>query len=216
MVFFEKKVSESWGRGLMGLHEYRVVFVVVTGVLALLAASPALSRLLVLPRTEFFTELWVLGPNHKAEDYPYNVSVGREYNVFLGIGNRVGYCGYYLVEVKFRNSSQSRPDSFNRTPSSLPSLFNITAFVEDEGVWEKSLTFSFDYRHDETFSRVDFYSMTFNGVVLDLSGYSTAWDLERNEFLGDLFFELWIYSDAVRDFQYHERFVNLRLNMTGS
>ncbi|MEA2089984.1 MAG: hypothetical protein U9O89_04415, partial [Thermoproteota archaeon] len=69
------------GSGLMGLEEHRFVFFVVVGVLALVVASPALSRLLVLPRTEFFTELWILGPNRKAEGYPYNITSNQEYKV---------------------------------------------------------------------------------------------------------------------------------------
>ena len=200
----------------MGLEEYRVVFVVFTGILALIVASPALSRLLVLPRTEFFTELWILGPNHRAEDYPFNITRNHNYSVFLGIGNRLGYCAYYLVEVKFRNLTQSAADSFNRTPSGLPALFNITAFVEDEGVWEMPLTFSFDYNYNETVSRVEFNGLTLNGVALDMSDYTAAWDPDKMGFFGDLFFELWLYNDTVGGFEYHERFVSLRLNMTGS
>jgi hypothetical protein len=200
----------------MSLGEYRVLFLVVTGILALVVASPALSRLLVLPRTEFFTELWILGPDHMAEDYPFNISRNQDYGVFLGIGNRLGYCAYYLVEVKFRNLTQSAADSFNRTPSSLPSLFNITAFVEDEGVWELPLTFSFDYDYNETVLMVEFNSLTLNDATLDIGNCTAVWDSEKNGFFGDLFFELWIYNGTVGGFQYHERFVNLRLNMTGS
>ena len=200
----------------MSLHECRVLFVVVTGILALLAASPALSRLLVLPRTEFFTELWVLGPNRMAEDYPFNISRGHNYSVFLGIGNRLGYCGYYLVEVKFRNRTQSAPDSFNRTPSSLPSLFNIAAFVEDEAVWELPLQFSFDYVWDEGLSKVDFLGLRLNGVWLNMTDYTVSWDPDKREFRGFLFFELWLYNVSSNVFQYHGRFVGLRLNMTAS
>ncbi|MGC9346393.1 MAG: DUF1616 domain-containing protein [Candidatus Bathyarchaeales archaeon] len=200
----------------MSLQEYRVLFLVVIGVLALIAASPALSRLLVLPRTEFFTELWLLGPNHRAEDYPFNITRNSNYSMFLGIGNRLGYCAYYLVEVKFRNQSQPGPDSFNRTPSGLPALFNITAFVADEGIWEKPITFSFNYTHNEMFSRVEFYNMRLNDVWLNMTGYTVSWDSEKNGFYGQLFFELWIYNGTIGSFQYHERFVGLWLNMTVS
>lgn len=185
---------------------------------ALLVASPALSRLLVWPRTEFFTELWLLGPNHMAEDYPYNVSRSQNYSVFLGIGNHLGYCAYYSVEVKFRNQTQSTPTSFgplaNRTPSSLPSLYNITAFVADEKVWERTLTFSFDYTYNETLSRVEFLSLTLNDVMLDLRGYETIGNQSRSEFAGYLFFELWVYNSTINNFQYNGRFVSLKLNMT--
>jgi hypothetical protein len=200
----------------MSLQEYHVLFVGVTGILALIVASPALSRVLVYPRTEFFTELWILGPNRMAEDYPFNISRNDDYNVFLGIGNRLGYCAYYLVEVKFSNLTQSMPDSFNRTPSSLPSLFNITAFVADEQVWELPLTFSFDYGYNETLLQIQFYRLTLNDVVLDMKNHTVTWDSEKKGFFGNLYFELWIYDDVIDTFRYHERFVNLRLNMTSS
>jgi hypothetical protein len=201
----------------MSLGDYRVLFVAVTGVLALIVASPALSRLLVYPRTEFFTELWVLDVSHRAESYPFNITRNQNYSVFLGIGNRLGYCAYYVVQVKFRNQTQPAPTSFGpieeRVPSSLPSLFNITAFVADEQIWELPLTFSFDYDYNETLSQVEFYGLTLNGVVLDMKGYTINWDSEKREFLGYLFFELWIYNSDVSSFQYHGRFVGLRLNM---
>lgn len=218
MVFVKEKVWESWKCGLMNVNEYRVLFLVVTGVLALLVASPAMSRILVYPRTEFFTELWILDANRRAEDYPFNIARNYNYSIFLGIGNRLGYSAYYLVEVKVRNQSQPAPTSFgpieNRTPSILPSLFNITAFVADEQVWDLPLTFSFDYGYNETLSQVEFYSLTLNGVALNLNDYLVVWDSSRKGFLVNLFLELWIYNDNLSDFQYHGRFVGLWLNMT--
>ena len=198
----------------MRVEEYGVFFVVVVGILALVVASPALSRLLVYPRTEFFTEFWILGPDRMAEDYPFNISSDEEYKVFLGVGNRLGYCCYYLVEVKFRNESMSTPDSFNRSPSSLRSLFNVSAFVADETVWEIPLTFSFGYGVNESSLKVRFDSLVLNDVELDLSDYMVAWNSTKNGFFGFLFFELWIYDETVDGFTYHERFLRLMLNMT--
>ena len=202
----------------MNIEEYRTVFLVATAIVALLVASPALSRLLVYPRTEFFSELWLLGPNHMAEDYPFNISRNQNYKVFLGIGNRLGYCAYYLVEVKFRNQTQSAPTALgplgNRTPSSLPSLFNITAFVGDEEVWEMPLTFSFNYGFDESRLQAVFHNMTLNDVALNLDGYVTRWNSTRRVFYGDLLFELWLYNKTAGNFQYHERFLSLLLNIT--
>jgi len=192
----------------------------VTGILALLVASPALSRLLVYPRTEFFTELSLLDLNHRAENYPYNITRGLNYSVFLEIANHLGYTAYYLVEVKFRNQTQSAPTSFgplaNRTPSSLPSLYNITVFVADEEVWEREVVFSFNYGFNETLLKVEFFNMTLNGVERDLRGLSTAWNASSNRFYGNLVFELWLFNASSSAFQYHERFVDLKLNMTVS
>ena len=54
----------------MNLQEYKVLLLVVTAVLALLVASPALERLLIYPQTEFFTEISLLGPEHMTENFP--------------------------------------------------------------------------------------------------------------------------------------------------
>ena len=176
-------------------------------------ASPALQRLLVYPQTDFFTELWLLGPQHKAENYPFNITRNQNYDVFLGIENHLGHCGYYLVQVKFRNQTQPAADSFNHTPSSLPSLYNVVAFVADKETWELPVHFSFDYTYDENLTQVIFNRMMFNNVELAINGSSAVWDPQKSSFFGNLFFELWIY-DATGNFQYHERFVGLRLNMT--
>jgi len=202
----------------MNLSEYKVFFIVVTAVVALFVASPVLSRVLVYPRTEFFSEMWLLGPNHKAEGYPYNISRGQNYTVFLGIGNQLGYCLYYVVEVKFRNETQSAPTSFgpieNRTPSSMPSLFNISAFVTDEQDWELPMSFSFDYEVSLDRSQVIFHNLTLNDEILGLDGYSTAWNGTRTVFFGNLMFELWIYDAQATALSYHGRFVDLKFNMT--
>jgi hypothetical protein len=198
----------------LDVRNYQVLFLVVVAVTALLVASPALSRLLVWPRTDFFTELWILGPNHMAEDYPYNVSRDQNYSVFLGIGNRLGHLACYSIAVKFRNQTQPAADSFNRTFSSLPALYNVSAFVPDEQVLELPLTFSLNYSYSDALSRIEFHSLTLNGVLLGLTDCTATWDSGRNEFMGNLFFEAWIYNATVGDFQYHERFVSLRLNMT--
>jgi len=198
----------------MNLSERRILFVVVSGILILLVASPALSRLLVFPRTEFFTEFWILDSNHGTRDYPFNVTLTRDYNVFLGIANRLGYCAYYSVEVKFRNQTQSAPSRFNHTSSSLPALCNISAFVADQGVLEQPLTLSFVYQYNESLSRVELRSLELNGVESNLNNTTIDWDLKENGFRGVLFFELWIYNGTSSSFQYHDRFLSLRLNMT--
>ena len=202
----------------MNLNEYKVLFIVVTAVVALFVASPVLSRVLVYPRTEFFSEMWISGPNHKAESYPYNISKGQDYAVFLGIGNQLGYCAYYVVEVKFRNETQSAPASFgpveNRTPSSMSSLFNVSAFVADQQNWELPMSFSFDYGVSLDKSSVVFHSLTLNNQVLGLQGYVVAWNGTRSVFFGNLVFELWIYNAQATALSYHGRFVDLKFNMT--
>ena len=201
----------------MNLKKYRIAFVVATFIVALLVASPALQRLLVLPSPERFTELWLLGTNHEAQGYPFNITQGQNYTIYLGIGDRLGSGAYYVVEVKFRNQSQPGVNSSENTGSNMPPLYNISAFVADQQVWEKLLTFSIDYTYNANSSRVDFSSLRMNDVLLDLSGNSAEWNSTTNGFFGNLFFELWIYdpdNSAILTFRYNERFVGLWLNMT--
>ena len=198
----------------MNLQEYKTLLLVVTAILALLVASPALQRLLVYPQTEFFTEMWLLGPEHKAENYPFNITLNENYSVFLEVSNHLGQCAYYEVQVKFRTQNQSAPDAFARTPSSLLPLHSFSVIVADKEAWELPVTFSFDYSYDENNSQVIFNRMLFNGAALNLDGYSATWDVEKSRFFGNFFFELWIYNDAVGGFTYHERYNDLKFNMT--
>ncbi len=198
----------------MNLQEYKVVILVVTAVVALIVASPALQHVLVYPQTEFFTELWLLGPNHTAQDFPHNITRGESYHAFLGIANQLGRCAYYEVQVKFRNSTQSAPDIFNRTASILPPLYSLNVFVADKEEWELPLTFGFDYSYENGSSQVIFNRLMLNNEQLNLNGYSAYWDSNRTAFFGNLIFELRIYNDTISNFQYHERFVDLKFNMT--
>lgn len=186
-------------------------------IVALLVASPALLRLIVYPRTEFFTELWLLGPNHKAEDYPFTITRGQNYTVFLDIANHLGYTAYYLVEVKFRNSTQPAPIGSGLppvyAPSSVPSLYNFSIFVADEGVSELPLIFSFDYANS-TLSTLQMHGLALNGVPLNIANCSISWNGQSKVFGGYLFFEAWIYNNNLSGFNYHDRFVSLSLNMT--
>jgi hypothetical protein len=125
-----------------------------------------------------------------------------------------------VMEIKFRNDTQSMPSSFgpveNLTPSSLPSLYNVSAFVPDAQSWELPVRFSFDYAYNLTSLLVHFYNMTFNGVILNMSSYVAAWNSTTRQVFGSLFFEAWIYNATTSVFQYHDRFVSLVFNMTVS
>jgi hypothetical protein len=228
----------------VNLTQYKTLFIVVTAVLALLVASPALQRVLVYPQTEFFTGLSLLGPGHMAENYPHNITDGQDYSVFLGIANQLGACAYYQVEVKFRNATQPAPDNLNGTPSSMPSLYNLPVFVADKQNLEIPVNFGFNYSFQSvartvsvsvtvpggpgqnatieqrteniTLLQANFGSLNFNGETLNLHGYSSDWNSQTNVFYGNLIFELWIYNATIGSFQYNQRFVDLKLNMTST
>jgi hypothetical protein len=175
----------------------------------LLAALPAVSVLVTLPKTgEKFSELWLLGPGHMAEDYPLNITAGQPYTVYLGIGNHMGTSTYYTVYVKFRNQTQPLPNSTLSEPSSLPPSHEIRAFVQDGQTWERLITFSVWYENSSFVNRL---------VINDRSVWtnsSAVWDPERDGFYYQLFLELWIYDTASKNSEFHNRFVTMWLNMT--
>ena len=203
----------------MNLLKVKAVLVVLTAVLALIVASPALLRVLASPQTDFYTELWLLDSAHSANNYPSNILQGSSYTMYLDIANHLGYCGYYVIEVKLRNDVMHYPGSFNHTPVNLPSLYNLTAFVPNKSTWELPITFSFTYSFtynvNYTNSQINFNEMTLNGAILNLKGYSTTPRSHApNGFFGNIYFELWLYNYTTGELQYNDRYVNLPLNMT--
>ena len=198
---------------ILKLQQVKVIFIVVAAVLALLVASPALQHFLVYPQTDSFTELSLLGPGHIAGNYPYNITQNENYTVYLGITNNLGSCAYYQVEVKFGNESLSVPNVFNSSASASPALYNINTFVANKESYELPVTFSLDYLTVNE-STVVFNSLMFNGEKLNLAGLSSSWNATSNVFYSDLIFELWLYNAGTNSFQYNDRFVDLKLNMT--
>lgn len=212
----------------MNLDYYRTLFMVVTLGLALIAASPALA--LVMPfgdSSEQFSEFWLLNSNHAAEDYPFNVSAGEMYSVFIGVGNHMGNPEYYKVYVKFGNITQL---VFNSSePSSLSPLYEFQGFVGDGNFWESPMTFGFqnvslvdkvlsvdnvtvNVPIEDAFLSV--YEVTINGMVFPVDAH-TSWDAENGGFYFRLSFELWRYDVDLHSFRFDGLSVGLRLNMTG-
>jgi len=199
----------------MNLEEYRTVFVTGSLVLMLIATAPTLSLIIAFPRgSERFSELWLLGPNHMMEDYPFNVEVNQTHRVFVGVGNHLGDSAYYIVYVKFRNRTQPLPDMSSSEPSPLPPLYEFQFFVEDGETWESLLMFEIldaAVRGDSVFVG----GVAIDGVAFSVDCFS-VWDSEDSGFYYQLFFELWLYDVALQSFRYHDRFVGIWLNMTGS
>ena len=74
--------------------------------------------------------------------------------------------------------------------------------------------FAIDYvLLQQNFSLVQ--NVSINGMVFPVN-CTSSWDSDRNGFYYQMFFELWLYNMTSSNFQYHNRFVDLWLNMTGS
>lgn len=197
---------------MWSLSAYRSVFIAVGLIGVILCLVPAAVMLVPPPDAERFSELYVLGPGHKAEDYPFNVSEGNSYSVILGVGNHMANSMYYGVYVKFRNPTE--PLANSNTSSSLPALYDYRVFLRDGQVWEGNLTFSFS-------------TIFFNGNnslvgrmrvnnFESVEDKTTTWDNESSGYYYQLFVELWEYNQTDNGLFYDGRFVGLWLNMTSS
>ena len=83
---FERLLPASNGRGRLAM----------TG---LLLTAGFIALALLSPRAERFTEFYVLGQEGLAESYPYDVAVGSQVPVVVGIANEEGQERAYRVEV---------------------------------------------------------------------------------------------------------------------
>lgn len=182
--------------------------------LTLVAASPMLGVVMPMGNSERFSEFWLLGPDHLAEDYPFTVGVGEVYSVFIGVGNHMENSEYYMVHMKFSNSTKFLPDILDGVPSSLPNLYDFRFFAGDDEACESAVTFEFEdvTIEDDT---VVVGSIAINGVSLPVVA-SADWDSENQGYFFELFFELWRYDVESDDFMFDNRYVGLRLNITAS
>ena len=198
----------------MKFQDYRTVFQVSSLALVLLAASPALSLIVSFPQGgESFSELWLLGPNQMAENFPFNIQVGEKNSLFLGVRNHLGNSAYYLVSVKFRNQTQPLPSINSSEPSSLPSIHEFQFILADGNVWETPVTFEVLDASVEGDLMV-IRSISINGKIVQVDCRSIR-DSDRNEFYFKLFFELWVYNSKSSTFEFDERFVGIWLTVTG-
>ena len=191
------------GKSSTSFAHQKEIFLVLTAIIIVVVAFPLVQQTLMNKKSEPNSELWLLGQQHTADNYPSSVTPYQNNTVFLDVKNNMGKSVQYIVQVKFLNKTQLG------VASSAPSLYNITGVVENGGTWDLPIVFSIDYYR--TASQINLNSINFNGAVVDAAGSSVAWDSEREGFFGYLYFELWTYNSSAGSFQNDGRSVDLRL-----
>ena len=196
----------------MKLGDYKLIFVAVGLIGILLIASPVLADLIHAPAGEQFSELYLLGPGHMAQNYPFNIAVGQNYSVYVGITNHLGSSAYYVLYMKLNNQTDLLPNATTGTPSSVVPLFESRFAIQDGQSWERSVNFSVT---NATFSQNQSIvnTLTINNAVFEVNK-PAAWDTNSTEFNYQLLFELWIYNKQTGFVEFNNRFVNLQLNLT--
>ncbi|MCL1977733.1 MAG: DUF1616 domain-containing protein [Candidatus Bathyarchaeota archaeon] len=196
---------------MSSFQRYRVLFLVIIAVLALIIASPLIERYVSAPKTEPLTEFSVLG-SYRNATYPYNLTSGDVYPLYFTISNNLGSQANYRLDVKFRTPQQPGPDSFNYAKSSLSPLTSFTFKVNDGESVELQINLEFDYVVD--LSEATLNSIAVNGTSVDMHDLLVEWDPEKNAYLGNIFFELYLYDDSTGNFQYNQRYLSLWVNLS--
>jgi hypothetical protein len=197
---------------MWSIAKYRYAFIAVGLIGVIMFSVPSALLVVRLPTGEQFSTLYVLGPGHMAEGYPFNVSAGGNYSVYLGVQDHLGSAAYYEVVLKFGNSSEPLPDTAWGVASSLPALYRYEIFLTDGQTWEETLSFSFS---DVTFG-INVSSVgriRINDAWVNVNE-SASWDDVNNGYFYQVFAELWLYNATSNSFGFHNRFVSLWLNMT--
>lgn len=199
---------------MLTLNEYKIIFVTVGLIGILIFASPVISLFLPASTGEPFSELWLLDSNHKLSNLPFNVTEKETYLIYVGLGNNLYSSTYYKLLVKFRNLQEPSPNDTAGTPSSLEPIYEYHVFLEDEKSWEVPMTFSFSgVSFIENQSLVSVIKI--NDVPINVSKLA-SWDPTYGGYYYQLFFELWVYDPEVAGFMFHNRSVDLWLNMSRS
>jgi hypothetical protein len=194
------------------LEKERALFMVLglVGVLAL--ASPTLSLIVHVPVGEEFSVLYVLGSSRTAQTYPFNVSSGQDYVVFLGVTNHLGSSAYYTCYVKLTNETDLLPNDTAGTPSPAEPLYEIHLLLQDGETREKAVLFSFD-NVTSTQNETSIVRMSINGVAFN-THKPALWDSDYNGYYYRFLVELWVYNVQSQAMEFNSRFVDFPMNMT--
>ena len=198
----------------MKLEDYRIILMAVGLIGTLLIATPALGMVVRLSGGEAFSELYLLGPEHMAENFPFNIASGQNYSVYVGAGNHMGSSAYYLIYVKFGSSIDLLPNATTGAPSPLQPLFEYRFVLEDGATFESPLSFSV-VNASFSSNRSVVKTVDVNGVSFDVDK-QVAWDTEQEGFYYRLLVELWSYNSQSNNIEYNSRFVYLQLNLTSN
>jgi uncharacterized membrane protein len=199
----------------MRLKEFKIIFIAIGLIGVLLIASPTIALAIPpLPSGEQFSELFLLGPNQMAENYPSNIAAGKDYTLYVNVVNHLDSSAYYIMYVKLGNRTDQLPNATLATPSPLPPLLEYRFSIQQNETWQNQLNFSVTKATiTSTTSQINTLKINNESFNVDKSA---AWNSNSSSFNYRLFFELWLYNQKTGSTEYNNRFVSLQLNLTQS
>ena len=195
----------------MKLEDYKL-FIIAIGVIGiLLIASPIIASLIVLPQGEQFTELYILGPQHMAADYPYNVAPNQNYSIYLDVTNHMGTSAFYLVYIKLLNGTDTLPDSQRGAASLIQPAYEYRFAIQDQQTWETSIIFAI--ANVKTLNNQTIIGdLQINGKNIRIDK-PIIWNSTTSTNQFRLMSELWI-TTTNQATEFDNRYVSLNLNCT--
>jgi uncharacterized membrane protein len=196
----------------MKLKDYKLVFVAV-GLIGIFGiASPVIGTFLPSAQRDQFSELYLLGQQHTTKGYPFNITAGQSYSVYVGVANHLGSTAYYALYVKLRNQTDLSPDPETGTPIPMQSLYEYRFSIKDGENWEEPLTFS-ALNVSISANQSVIGQLMINGVKFEVNKPS-LWSSNSSVFFYQLVLELWRYDVGSGSIQFNDRYVSLPLNLT--
>ena len=196
----------------MKLKDYKIIFIAVALVGVLLIASYAIAGAIRAPPGEQFSELYLLGPEQMAQNYPSNIAVGQNYSVYVDVGNHLGSTGNYVLYVKLANATDQLPNTTTGTPSPLQPLYEYRFTLQDSAVFQRLLSFTVtDATTTSTNAQINTLKINDQTINIDKS---TLWNSNSSKFPYTMFFELWLFNEQTGLVQFNDRYVSLQLNLT--
>ncbi len=143
------------------------------------------------------------------ENYPYYITAGHNYELYIGVGNHLGHSAYYTVYVKLGNEMDLLSNATSTTPSNLPSIYEYRFLLPDNGTWESPLTFTFSRVSTGT-NMATVNQLLINGVSFNLNKQA-PWNSNTRGYYFALSCELWVYDEEASALKFHNRAVSLQL-----
>jgi uncharacterized membrane protein len=186
--------------------------VVTSGLVGiLLVATLIFGTVLHVPMGLRFSEIYILGSTQKFSDYPYNVTAGQTYRIYVGVENHEGTSAYYTIEMKFRNQTEPLPNATAGKSSSMQPLFECQFLSQDKQTIQNPINFSFS---EVSFSsnQSQIKKIIINNAAFEINESSIS-NSSMQTFHYEIFFELWIYKTQSDSFEFTKQYVTLKLNL---
>lgn len=182
---------------------YGLIFLVLSIVILVLLS--ALNLLVVFPSKEPVSEIWLLDSNHQTNNFPSVISIGEEFDFYVGVGNHMNSEQSYIVYFKLGSNPQELPGIVTSDPSPLSPLYEYAFTIEDGRIWETAIKFKV----------VDAYLVDNGLLISDISIDGNVIPVDKlipvdstnNGFSFQLFFELWVSGENEIGFHYLQNYV---------